>query len=1064
MKKIACTLIWIGFMTFTRQVIDGTGPMVNDWENPQLVSRHTEPAHCTLIPFPDPFAALHLRPENSPYYLSLNGLWKFNWVPRPADRPFDFYKEGFSISRWPETPVPSDWQMEGYDYPIYVNIRYPFPVDCPRIGGDYNPVGSYRRDFEIPPAWKGRQVFLHFGGVNSFFYLWLNGESVGLSKDSKTPAEFNVTRLLRPGRNILAVQVFRWCDGSYLEDQDFFRLSGIERDVFLFSTPGQHIRDFFVRAGLDDAYQNGTLNVTAQVKNYLAGESGKLRLEMSLFDDAGRPALPNGAVSVLPNLDGHQEKTAVFEQRLAAPRHWTAETPDLYTLLLTLRDAKGRAVESVTCQVGFRRVEIREGLLRVNGVPIRVKGVNRHEHDPLRGHVVSGESMLQDIRLMKAANINSVRACHYPNDPRWYELCDRYGLYLIDEADIESHGMGYEPEKTLAAKPEWLAAHMDRTVRMVERDKNHPSVIIWSLGNEAGNGPNFEATYRWIKGRDSSRPVQYERAELNANTDIYCPMYPRLDELKRYTDQRQPRPLIMCEYAHAMGNSTGNFADYWELIESRDQLQGGLIWDWVDQGFLKKNEKGESFWAYGGDYGPPDVPSDFNFCCNGLVQPDRIPHPGYFEVQKVYANIQARAVDLNAGKIEIENKFDFIDLSRVVLDWEVWSDTGVLSQGRLEKLDIPPHSRRTIALPLPPIIPEPGAEYFLNLRFVQTQPAPLLPEGHVLAREQFQLPLSNPGPDPDVARMPRLKIHADSSLLRVEGKGFSLAFDRRSGGLVSYRAGGRELIAAAPAPNFWRAPTDNDFGNGMPTRCAAWKEASRPGGQRLEKMNWRKTAANQAEIVVDYSLPAVSGAWRIRWTVLGSGDLIVDNRFDPAKTDLPEIPRIGLSLALAPEFHRLTWFGRGPWESYWDRKRSAQVGLYSGEVADQYFPYVRPQETGNKTDVRWLALQNGVGDGLLVSGLPLFDFSALPFPASALDEGAEKYNRHPTDVRPAGAAFLNLDLRQMGVGGDDSWGARPHPEYQLPPRAYSYRLRIRPLAAADSPHLLGRQTFPAGGK
>ena len=685
MKKIVCMVIWIGFVIFTGPAIDGTGPAVNDWENPQLVSRNTESAHCTLIPFPDSSGALHLRPENSPYYLSLNGLWKFNWVPRPADRPSDFYKEDFNISRWPETPVPSDWQMQGYDYPIYVNIRYPFPVDCPRIGGDFNPVGSYRRDFELPPTWKGRQVFLHFGGVNSFFYLWLNGEYVGLSKDSKTPAEFNVTRLLRPGRNILAVQVFRWCDGSYLEDQDFFRLSGIERDVFLFSTPGQHIRDFFVHAGLDDTYQNGTLNITAQVKNYLAGKSGKLRLEISLFDDAGHPALPNGAFSVLPSLAGHQEKTVVFEQRLNAPRHWTAETPDLYTLLLTLRDAKDLVVESVTCQVGFRRVEVREGLLRVNGVPIRIKGVNRHEHDPLRGHVVSEESMLQDIRLMKAANINAVRTCHYPNDPRWYELCDRYGLYLIDEADIESHGMGYESEKTLAAKPEWLAAHMDRTVRMVERDKNHPSVIIWSLGNEAGNGQNFEATYRWIKGRDPSRPVQYERAELNANTDIFCPMYPCLDELKRYTDQRQPRPLIMCEYAHAMGNSTGNFADYWELIESRDQLQGGLIWDWVDQGFLKKNEKGESFWAYGGDYGPPDVPSDFNFCCNGLVQPDRTPHPGYFEVQKIYANIQARAVDLNAGKIEIENKFDFIDLSRVVLDWEVWSDTGVLFKREAEE-------------------------------------------------------------------------------------------------------------------------------------------------------------------------------------------------------------------------------------------------------------------------------------------------------------------------------------------------------------------------------------------
>ncbi|MDP4188220.1 MAG: glycoside hydrolase family 2 TIM barrel-domain containing protein, partial [Bacteroidota bacterium] len=577
----------------------------NDWENPQMIGQNKEPSYTTFIPYADEETAIENNYNRSPWYSLLNGTWKFHWSAKPDDRPVDFYQNSFDVSKWDDILVPSNWEMLGYGIPIYVNIQYPFKKNPPYIPHDNNPVGSYKKTFTIPGNWQGRQIFLHFGAVSSAMYVWINGKKVGYSEDSKLPAEFNITSFVKPGENILSAEVYRWCDGSYLEDQDFFRISGIQRDVYLYSTPEVKVSDFEVKGTLDNNYTNVDFNVKVQLKSYLAKRKGIYPVEISLLDNAGKPVFDPMIKNV--NLKNAADSIVEFSQTIYNPLKWTAETPNLYTVVITLKDKKGHILESTSSKTGFRKIEIRDGQLFVNGVRILIKGVNRHEHDPYTGHVISQAGMIQDITLLKKFNINTVRTCHYPNDPKWYELCDKYGLYLIDEADIESHGMGYGKE-TLAKDTLWGKAHLDRTIRMVERDKNHPSIIIWSLGNEAGFGINFENTYRWLKQRDHSRPVQYERAGLEPFTDIYCPMYAPIEHLKKYTAQTEERPLIMCEYAHAMGNSTGNFQDYWDVIESSKYLQGGCIWDWVDQGMAQKTKKGEFFWAYGGDWGPAGTP------------------------------------------------------------------------------------------------------------------------------------------------------------------------------------------------------------------------------------------------------------------------------------------------------------------------------------------------------------------------------------------------------------------------------------------------------------------------
>jgi len=1031
-----------------------------DWENPQVVGRNKEPAHCTYIPYADKESALKYDPAESPFYKSLNGIWKFNWVRRPSDRPINFYRDDCDVSQWSNIKVPGDWELQGFGVPVYTDTDYLFPANPPHIPHDYNPVGSYRRSFTIPENWDGRQVFLHFGGVKSALYVWVNGRKVGYSQGSKTPAEFNITEYLRKGENTLAVEVYRFSDGAYLEDQDYWKISGIERDVFLFSTPNIMIRDFFVIGELDDAYSDGLLKSEVRIKNHLSRSINNHHIQMELFDSDREPIFESPDIKELV-ISGPGEKEIAFQQIVKKPGKWTAETPNIYSLILSLSDNKGKTTEVLSCKVGFRKVEIKESQLFVNGVPISIKGVNRHEHDPATGRYVKEASMIRDIRLMKQFNINAVRTSHYPNNPRWYELCDEYGLYVIDEANIESHGMGYDPDKTLGNNPEWKKAHLDRTIRMVERDKNHPSIIIWSLGNEAGDGVNFEATYEWIKERDPSRPVQYEQAGTRPHTDIVCPMYRQIHHLKEFLNKGlNNRPLIMCEYAHAMGNSVGNLQDYWDFFDEHKELQGGFIWDWVDQGLLKKNEEGEEFWAYGGDFGPPGTPSDKNFCINGLVFPDRKFHPHIWEVKKVYQPIKVKPVDLKKGIIEIFNKYDFLDLKTTEMNWAVTADDEKIAEGRLPSLDIPPHNSKVIDLPIPEIQPQAGVEYFLKLSFLTKLGTAIIARSHEVAWEQFKLPFYIPLDKIDISGLPKITLNETKDLFQITGKNFSVAFDKKKGQITSLLFKGTEVIQAGPVPNFWRAPTDNDFGWNMPRKLGVWRKA---GAKRIiNKVTAKQINPQEVRIDVVSNLPAGNSRYFTTYLIYGSGDIIITNKFQPGSVELPEMPRFGMNMILPAELDNISWYGRGPHENYWDRKTGASIGVYSGKVMDLYHPYIRPQENGNRTDIRWVALTNDKGIGLLAVGMPLLSISAHHFLIDDFDPGDEKRQRHTYHLKIRNLVSLNLDHKQMGVGGDTSWGerARAHPEYRLPVKEYSYSFRLRPFSQKEgTPMKLSKQKF-----
>lgn len=1037
---------------------------VHDWENPAVTSVNKEAPRAVRILYPDAALALRGEADKSPYVRSLNGLWRFHWVPKPADRPQDFYKADFDDAAWKTIPVPSNIEIQGYGIPIYTNIQYPWgKPDPPHIPADNNSVGSYRMRFTLPEDWKGRHVFLRFDGVNSAFYVWVNGQKVGFSKDSRTAAEFNITKYLKEGENLLAVEVYRWCDGSYLEDQDFWRLSGIFRDVALLSTGDVDIRDIEVHTDLDGQYRDALLKVQAKVRN-CSDRPQAGTIEMALQDAAGKPVFP--AISRAVNVEAAREGAVDWAVRVENPAKWSAETPNLYKLLVTLKDSTGNVFEAVPCDVGFRKVEIKDGELLVNGRAILIKGVNRHEFDPDRGQAITVDSMIKDIVLMKQHNLNAVRTCHYPNQPVWYDLCDRYGIYLIDEANIESHGMGYGA-KTLAKNPDWLAAHMDRTVRMVERDKNHPSIIIWSLGNEAGFGPNFVATSKWIKQRDPSRPVHYERAELDPATDIVCPMYARPHQLAEYAGKPQTRPYILCEYAHSMGNSTGNLWKYWELIYSKKHLQGAFIWDWVDQGirqpqgrepgglFAPVNPGDKTFWAFGGDFGPPGTPSDQNFCCNGLVSPDRVPHPALQQVKKVYQYVHAKPVDLATGRIEIKNWYDFTSLQDIAeCLWQLKADDRVIQSGRLADLALAPRESKVVQVPFDPVTPVPGVEYFLDLSFRLKYDTSWARQGHELAWEQFQLPLGAPVSSLSTMEMPPIHLTEDESKATLSAAGSTWTFDKKRGLLTSWQFKGSELIKEPLRPHFWRAPTDNDRGNKMADRLGIWRHAGRDW--KVRSASVRRVSSQVVEICVHAGLPTVKSAYAVTYRFFGSGDLVVQASFTPSRDKLPELPRFGMQLAVPGSFDTITWFGRGPHETYCDRN-DARVGLYSGKVDEQFCAdYTEPGESGNKTDVRWVTLTAANGIGLLAVGLPSLSVNALPYTTDDL-EGPE----HPYQIPRRDFVTMNLDFKQMGVGGDDSWGALPHEEYRLKPVPYAYGFRLRAFAAPDdAPEKLSKLMLP----
>ena len=1027
------------------------------WEDPGVYEINKVDPHAHYIPFETVEQARTEDKWQSSMLQSLNGIWQFHLSHNPSQRPYWFFKNDFDTRNWDEIKVPANWELEGFDYPIYTNVKYPHAKTPPKIQADYNPVGSYKRTFTIPPDWNGKEVYLHFGAVSSAMNVWVNEQYAGYSEDSKTPAEFDITKYIKKGKNTLAVEVFRWSDASYLEDQDFWRMSGITRDVYLMAVDPQHIQDFRVGSGLDETYTDGMFRLNVDVQQTNGGSP--LTVEATLYD--------NGKV-VKEFSEQVDEKNVQFETQIPNVKKWSAEIPNLYELIITLKDNSG-VLEILRQEVGFRSIEIKDAKFLINGQYVYIKGADLHEHNDKTGHVLDKETMLKDIKTMKAYNLNAVRTSHYPEPVLWYELCNKYGLYIVDEANIESHGMGYGPQ-SLAKNPDWQEAHMYRTKNMFERDKNQPCIVTWSLGNEAGNGINFYATYDYLKSVDKTRPVQYEQAHGGDNTDLMCPMYMRIEGMERYAKEKGDKPLIQCEYAHAMGNSVGNLQDYWDVIEKYPVLQGGFIWDWVDQGLLTTNDEGEEFWAYGGDFGPDTVPSDGNFCLNGLVNPDRTPKPQLNEVKQVYQYIGFSPVDLKKGIISVKNKYAFLSLSAFDFTWQVFGDGKNIDSGTINEIDLLPGESKNVTIDFN-VDYQQGVEYFLNIQAKLKTKSGLLDAGTELAAQQFELPEYISVPKVNTTEFPAVDISENDNSITINSAAFSASFDKKAGIMTSYKKNDIEFIKSGPIPNFWRAPIDNDFGNNLHKRSRVWRKAGE--NRQITNVSVKKIADNKVAVTLNFNLVnqenATIAKYTSVYTVYGSGDIIVNNHFIMTKDNLPEIVRMGMNLVMPRKFDHMAWLGRGPWESYWDRKTSAFVGLYEGSVADQYWAYLRPQENGNKTDVRWLAITDKDGNGLFFEGMPLLsvsahhnimeDFESLERTDGRQVDGVNVVNRHTTDVKPRDLTSVNVDYKQMGVGGDNSWGAWTHDQYRLMKKEYSYSFRMKAMLTGNDPIDMNKEKF-----
>ena len=1031
---------FIGCLAFLILNAQKNNPL--EWQNPQVVGLNKEPSHAHFKWYPSEPAAFYAN-EDHPYYMSLNGTWKFHWVNRPDQRPLDFYKPDFDVSAWDDIPVPSDWQMHGYDVPIYTNIKYPFadPATPPHIPDFWNPVGSYRRSFSLPATWKDHRIVLYFGGVNSCFYVWVNGQKVGYSEDSKTPAEWDITKYLQAGQNTLAVEVNRWCDGSYLEDQDFWRLSGIERDVMIYATPQTYLRDFFAKPTLVNDYKDGQLSVEVDLANNGVENLKKQSLQIKIMDADNQVAAQQNQT-----FDLLKGKSTLLKSTLNVPgcKPWSAEHPNLYRLVISWSDAAGKVQQVISHRFGFRSLELRDAQIWVNGQSIKFKGVNRHEHNPEKGHVVSRMDMIADIRTMKLHNVNAVRTSHYPNDPIWYELCDEYGLYVVDEANIESHGLGVyniftdygRMKNPLAESAEWLTAHLDRVQRMVERDKNYTSIVTWSLGNEAGAGENFRVAYQWIKKRDNTRTVQYEQAFRDDYTDVVTPMYYRINEMENFLAMKDPRPMILCEYSHAMGNSNGNLADYWELIDRTPNLQGGYIWDWKDQGLRRQIEGGESYLAYGGDYGPNHLYSDKDFCFNGLVDAYGMPKPGLKEVKKVYQYLKFQDEDALKGIFIVRNNYWFSNLDEFDFSYEILADGEVILAGGADLSgDLVPGAMATLHVPVEKIKADPSKLYHINLYARLKEEQGLVPSGYVVADGQMPIPFPYTGKPVKVAPEGQIRIDSTQKEIWLTGKDFTIVFDRQSGLLKSYLFQNEYLIKEALQPDFWRAPNSNDIGNGMPDRCAIWKDIEKK--RKLTTFQLLQNPGQPLMIRTRSEVAETGSVLEMDYTVFVDGEIGVAFSYQATgNQSLPEIPRVGMRMVLPGEFDQINWLGLGPHESYWDRQASAYFGRFSGSVRDQYYPYIFPQENGNKAGVQWVALQNKAGVGFLFAsvGEPL-SVNAQQYLQRDLDGLTYNY-----EIPFRNAVEIHIDHQQMGVGGDNSWGYRPLEKYQLKGKSYQYNL------------------------
>ncbi len=1028
-KVLICALASLGLTAFAQQP---------EWQDPNVNAINRAPMHTNYFAYESEQAALKGCRLASDNYMTLNGTWKFFWVQNADQRPTDFYKVDFNDKGWDNIQVPGVWELNGYGDPIYVNVGYPwrsqYKNNPPYVPTVNNHVGTYRKEIELPADWKGRQIMAHFGSVTSNMYLWVNGKFVGYSEDSKLEAEFDLTKYLRPGKNIIAFQVFRWCDGTYLEDQDFFRYAGVGRDCYLYTRTTNHIEDIRITPGLDAQYKDGTLQIDIQMK-------GKGTVDLKLLDKAGKEV-------TTAQVKGSGKQTATMS--VSNPAKWTAETPNLYTLVANLQE-NGKVIESIPVKVGFRKIELKNGQILVNGQAVLFKGADRHEMDPDKGYVVSRERMIQDIKRMKELNINAVRTCHYPDNNLWYDLCDEYGIYLVAEANIESHGMGYGDE-TLAKNPLFAKAHMERNQRNVQRGYNHPSIIFWSLGNEAGFGPNFEACYTWIKAEDKTRAVQYEQARTNEFTDIYCPMYLPYDRCAEYCEGNIDKPLIQCEYAHAMGNSQGGFKEYWDLVRKYPKYQGGFIWDFVDQSARWYTKDGKEFYGYGGDFNRYDA-SDNNFQNNGLISPDRVPNPHAYEVGYIYQNIWVKPVDLQKGEISIYNENFFRDLSDFYAEWQLLANGEVLQSGIINDLKVGP--QQTVNQKLNYTVDNicPCKEVLLNVAFKLKNAETLLPAGHTVAQQQltvreYKAPenlLTEKKIAHDYTSTPVVEDN-DVYYLIVKGDNFHLDFARSNGYLSLYEVNGLSVLneGAQLTPNFWRAPTDNDMGAGLQKRYLAWKNPE----IKLTSLE-HSTEGELVVVTAKYDMPSVSAKLTLTYRIDKQGAIEVTQSMTTDKNaKVSNMFRFGMRTELNKQLANIQYYGRGPIENYADRNNCTNIGKYTQTVDEQFYSYIRPQETGTKTDIRWWNQTNKGGNGIQLVGKAPFSASALHYTQESLDDGLEKEQRHSELVPQTDYVNFCIDKVQMGLGCVNSWGALPLEKYMVPYQDYDFTFVIKPIQNA----------------
>lgn len=1017
-----------------------------EWNNnPEIFQINRMDTHATWMPYDTVEDAIKGDRELSTYKLSLNGTWKFHYSERPDLREVNFYKENYDCRNWDNIQVPGHWQLQGYDYPQYTNVKYPWintedlqPPFAPVI---YNPVGSYIRTFEVPDNWEGRTLYISFQGVESAFYLWVNGEMVGYSEDTFTPAEFDITGYVKKGKNKLAVEVYRWCDASWLEDQDFWRMSGIFREVYLYSTPKIHIYDFNVITELDQMYKDSKLCISAKIANCEQSGEKEFTVTADLYDKTDKVVLPEQICMVEKFIDNkytHMEGNTL----VINPLKWSAEHPHLYTLVLSLRDKAGNLLETVSCKVGFRKFEIKDGLMLINGRRIVLKGVNRHEFSCDKGRAIGEEEMLSDIKLMKKFNINGVRTSHYPNLERWYDLCDEYGLYVIDETNMETHGSWQygaekeEPGVVPGSKPEWTEAVIDRCNSMYQRDKNHPSIIMWSLGNESWGGDNLVKMHDFLKEKDYTRVIHYEGVsqarQWEAASDVESQMYTKLESVEAYAKTNPAKPFIYCEYSHAMGNSSGNLSKYWELFDKYPMLQGGFIWDWIDQAIRTQTPDGIEYMAYGGDFNEPV--HDGNFCGNGIIFADRTVSPKIYEVKKCYQNVKIEMMDWGNGKIKLSNKFLFTNLNEYYLTWEISKNGVSVHSGRLD-LELAP--LQSMEQEIGELIHgrQDDEELVLTVSIRTSYENLWSQAGHEIAFEQFVYPRSSIT-KASIPEELKLEVITEDNTLIVVGKDFNVAFNKSDGAMKEYSFHNVPLIKKAPVPNFWRAITDNDRGNHLEERCKTWRDAS------LDRTMLEFRAQCDTTTVVvetDFSFDKTGDAkCQIHYTIFADGTIKIREKLLPGE-GLPEIPEVGMLLQMDKEFNNLTWYGKGPHENYCDRAQSAKLGTYSARVEEQLVPYLRPQECGNKTEVRWMTIVNQNGIGLIVNGDPVIETNAQSYTPFQLEEYDHHYKLPDSE-----SVTVRINYKQMGVGGDDSWGAHTHTEFILnADRNYEFSFSIK---------------------